>query len=107
MIWKIILITLGSVLFNHLGLAEELTFRTKKNVVINCVKCCTFWCTFLYMILNETGFITAITIALILSYISLWIEVLLSILNKKYNEIAGKIYSDEDTKMESVENEST
>lgn len=103
MIWKVIFIIIGVVLFNHLGLAQELTFHTKKNVIINCVKCCTFWCIFLYLVLNETGFIFSITIALLASYISLWLEVLFSILNKKYNEIAEGIYSNKDTEVESTD----
>lgn len=44
----LIYIMLIAVLFNHLGLAEIITFHSKKNVVLNCSKCLTFWTTLGY-----------------------------------------------------------
>lgn len=93
--WDLIYITLIAILFNHLGLAEKVTFGTKRNVVINCSKCLTFWTTTGYSLFYlGQGITLSLFTGFSLAYAALWIELLLNVLNYYYEKCYGKIYSE-------------
>lgn len=93
--WNLIYIMLIAVLFNHLGLAETLTFHTKRNLVINCSKCLTFWTTTGYSLFYMgQGIILSLVTGFALAYVALWVELLLNVLNHYYEKCYGKIYSE-------------
>ena len=94
--WDLLLIMLIAVLFNHLGLADTVTFHTKRNVVLNCSKCLTFWTSLGYSLLVlQWGCIQSIAVSFTLSYLALWVELLLNLLNLIYTKTYGKIYPSE------------
>ena len=94
--WDLLLIMLIAVLFNHLGLADTVTFHTKRNVVLNCSKCLTFWTSLGYSLLVlQWGCIPGIAVSFTLSYLALWVELLLNLLNLIYKKTYGKIYPSE------------
>lgn len=95
MLFETFILTIGAVLFNGLGLAEKITFHTKYNLIINCSKCLTFWIVFINLLYDKVSFFNCFTIALTCSYLALWLELLLSLLNKIYNGINDKIYTTE------------
>ena len=90
-------IMLIAVLFNHLGLADTVTFHTKRNVLINCSKCLTFWSTLGYSLLVlKWGIILAFLAAFSCTYCALWTELVLNVFNYFYQKTYGKIYSETD-----------
>ncbi len=95
MIWDVAMVVIASVLFNHLGMAEAVTFGTKDNVVINCTKCLTFWSTLAYMVTTHGMSVLAVFVPFTASYAALWIELSLNWLNFKYEAYYGKIHDDE------------
>lgn len=91
----LIYIMFTAVLFNHLGLAELVTFRIKRNVIINCSKCLTFWTTTGYsLFLLEWGVLHSLFAGFVLAYVALWVELALNVLNYYYEKCYGKIYSE-------------
>lgn len=84
-----------AVLFNHLGLADTLTFHSKKNLIVNCSKCLTFWLTTGYSLLFlSQGVIRSLFAGFCLAYMALWTELILNVLNYFYEKCYGKIYSE-------------
>jgi hypothetical protein len=102
----LIYIMLIAVLFNHLGLAEIITFHSKKNVVLNCSKCLTFWTTLGYsLFITGQGVIPSLFYSFILAYLALWVELLLNVFNYYYTKSYGKIYQAEDDTTSSSESD--
>lgn len=94
-----------AVLFNHLGLAEIITFHSKKNVVLNCSKCLTFWTTLGYsLFITGQGVIPSLFYSFTLAYLALWVE-LLNVFNYYYTKSYGKIYQAEDDTTSSSESD--
>lgn len=80
-----------AVLFNHLGLAEIITFHSKKNVILNCSKCLTFWTTLGYsLFIIEQGVIPSLFYSFTLAYLALWVELLLNVLITITPKVMGK-----------------
>lgn len=84
------LIMLSAVLFNHLGLADQM-IKTDKNVIVNCSKCFTFWAVLLYVLFTKQEVITAIGMAFLFSYLALWMQLLFEYLNLLYEKLYGKV----------------
>ena len=102
----LIYIMLIAVLFNHLGLAEIITFHSKKNVVLNCSKCLTFWTTLGYsLFITGQGVIPSLFYSFTLAYLALWAELLLNVFNYYYTKSYGKIYQAEDDTTSSSESD--
>nr|UVN00117.1 MAG: protein of unknown function DUF1360 [Bacteriophage sp.]UWD62286.1 MAG: Protein of unknown function (DUF1360) [Bacteriophage sp.]UWD76849.1 MAG: Protein of unknown function (DUF1360) [Bacteriophage sp.]DAW11920.1 MAG TPA: Protein of unknown function (DUF1360) [Caudoviricetes sp.] len=102
----LIYIMLIAVLFNHLGLAEIITFHSKKNVVLNCSKCLTFWTTLGYsLFITGQGVIPSLFYSFTLAYLALWVELLLNVFNYYYTKSYGKIYQAEDDTTSSSESD--
>jgi len=73
-------------LFIHLGLGDTMNKVLRMNFVLfRCVKCLTFWSVLCYslFILNVEQ---SVCVAFVLSYASLWVELLLSILTIRYEK---------------------
>ena len=89
-----LMVTVCCVLFIHMGLCEavERTFRYKFKI-ISCVRCLTFWCDLLYLTVTSTPVIHAVFYSFTLSYMSLWLEVLLTVTGRFYERIYSEIYA--------------
>ena len=93
---KIALIVLSVVLANHLELVDAIEKVVKhKLCIINCPKCCSFWCVLIYTITHRVPPINAVAISFLCAYSALWIELLCGIIDKLYNKIYESIYTTE------------
>ena len=93
---------------NHLGLIGKIESIIKREFpVINCPKCLTCWSIFAYGIAtvpcgSPQGIIAAVlqwlAIALLCSYLALWLNLIMYAIDTLYNRIYGKIedYNQED-----------
>ena len=63
--------------------------------VLSCPKCLVFWLSLAHLILCGCRLLTAVGASFIFSYVALWLDLGLSALNKKHNEISDKIFSAE------------
>lgn len=87
-------------------LAEIITFHSKKNVVLNCSKCLTFWTTLGYsLFITGQGVIPSLFYSFTLAYLALWVELLLNVFNYYYTKSYGKIYQAEDDTTSSSESD--
>lgn len=88
-------IFISSVLFIHLGLGEAISkILNTSFVLFRCVKCLTFWCTLSYSLFH-LSVVYSICIAFVLSYASIWMELLLGIIAKKYEEYSKDVDAEE------------
>lgn len=96
---EVIMIMVCCTLFNHMGLCEAIEKVIKHKIpIINCVKCFTFWSCLIYMILTKYDILLSLFIAFIMSYISLWLEMILGYMTMIYNKIYDEIYTSEKDK---------
>lgn len=89
------MLTVCSTLFIHMGLCEALEklFKVKFRV-LSCTKCLTFWMNIITLALLKADILTIVFCSFSMSYIALWLELLLSILSNRYEYIYTKIYSE-------------
>ena len=94
-----LMIAVCCVLFIHMGLYDELEKITGHRFkIISCTKCLVFWSCLLYMIITGNGIVKSVFTGFGLSYISLWLELLLSKLGVVYENLYSEIYSETDKK---------
>lgn len=85
------------VLANHLGLIEAIEGVIKRQLpIINCPKCCTFWSVLLYAIIAKVPPIASVTIAFVMSLMSVWTELLFGYIDTLYTRLYEKIYPTKD-----------
>ncbi len=91
---KIALIVLSAVLANHLGLVEAIENIIKhKFSIVNCPKCCSFWCVLIYTITHHVPPINAVAISFLCAYLALWLELLCGVMDQFYRKIYESIYT--------------
>lgn len=56
-------------------------------ILFRCPKCLVFWSVLSYLLLSNQSVVLSIFIAFICSYLALWIDLLLTIIAEKYEEI--------------------
>ena len=82
------------VTMNHLGLVKAVEEKVGYNLMIlNCVKCSTFWFTLIYTTTLSHQFIAPLAISFLASYIALWLELLEGYIDTLYNNLYDKIYN--------------
>ena len=103
-----LLIMFSCTAINHLGLISAIENAIKHNIpILNCPKCFTFWSVLAYYFITADytsslgafvhGAIGAGAVALLLSYASIWLELLMGIIDKLYNKAYEQIYPATDT----------
>lgn len=91
----IVCIFISCVLFIHLGLGETIGKIMRTDFILfKCVKCLTFWCVLGYSLIN-LPVEYSVCIAFVLSYASLWVELLLGIIAKRYEELSENVDAEE------------
>ena len=91
--WKeAVLLALACILFVNMGLSdaiqETLGFRSR---ILSCPKCLTFWTILVFLLFSGCRVLTAVVASFLFSYLVLWLDLLLTALNKLYNEISEQI----------------
>ena len=89
---------------NHLGLIPTIERITKRKLwVIDCPKCLTCWSVMAYQLVTNCNPLLSLAIALLCSYLALWLNLIMYAIDTLYNRIYGKIedynqeYDDEAT----------
>ena len=91
-----VMLMISVVLFDHTGLCDAIEDVTHyKFKILSCVKCGTFWSVLVYMLITMHHPIISITAAFVLSYMAIWLELLLGYLGKVYETCYNKIQTAE------------
>lgn len=80
----VVIVAVVCALASHLGLTQAVGKTIDK--VFGCTKCFTFWISALYFYISYSVPV-ALACAIAASYLSIWVEVYLVFLNRKYNEL--------------------
>ena len=97
------MITASATLMNHMGLVEAVEGVIRHKLpVVNCCKCCTFWCCLMYTLLVGVAVIPSVAVSFAAAYAAVWFELLLGIIDRIYTYIyestlATKTADTEDT----------
>ena len=98
--WRaIVAIVFISTAVNHLGLITAIERIIKRKLwIIDCPKCLTCWSVMTYQLVTGCHPLPSLAIALLCSYIALWLNLLMYAIDTFYNRIYGKIedYNQED-----------
>ena len=84
---------------NHLGLIGKIESIIKRELpVIDCPKCLTCWSVMAYQLVTNCNPLPSLAIALLCSYLALWLNLIMYAIDTLYNRIYGKIedYNKED-----------
>ena len=93
----IVSIVFVCVTMNHLGLIKGIEEVTGYEFpIIDCVKCSTFWFTFLYTGITSRQIIIPLAVSFLASYSAIWLELFEGYLDTLYLRLYGKIYEDAD-----------
>ena len=93
-------IIFSCVAVNHLGLVAAIEKVIRHNLpVLNCPKCLTFWSVLTCRVAVEinsslltlNSLLQTIAVAFLCSYVAIWLELLMYIIDTLYNRIYGKI----------------
>lgn len=97
--WKdIALLTLSCVLVNHMGLISAIEEVIKRKlIIVNCVKCLTFWSVLIFCLFNSSFWIESVAISFFSSYLAIWLELFFGYIDICYEKIYNKIYKDSET----------
>lgn len=92
MIMDVVAIVFICTAMNHMGLIGAIEREIGCILpVISCVKCSTFWATFVYLFFSKRAIILPMAAAFILSYLSLWLELLMGYIDSIYVKFYEKI----------------
>ena len=95
----IVAIVFISTAVNHLGLIPTIERIIKRKLwIIDCPKCLTCWSVMTYQLITNCNPLLSLAIALLCSYIALWLNLIMYAIDTLYNRIYGKIedYNQED-----------
>lgn len=88
MFTQVVMILTSCCLFIHLGLGNAICKIIRYNFILfRCPKCLAFWSVLSYLLLSNQSVVLSIFIAFICAYLALWIDLLLTIIADKYEEI--------------------
>lgn len=88
MVWIAICAAISAVLMQHLGLCEAIAEVIGK--VAKCHVCCCFWGTLAALLYSGCAIIEAISLSIIMAYLSNYFGILLMVLNKWYDVLWQK-----------------
>ena len=77
---------------NHLGLISTIERIIKRKLwIIDCPKCLTCWSVMTYQLVTNCNPLPSLAIALLCSYLALWLNLIMYAIDTLYNRIYGKI----------------
>lgn len=90
--WNVVAIMFICVSMNHMGLIGAIERELGHPLpIINCVKCSTWWLTMIYGLYSTGLFIVSVATAFLLSYLAVWLELLMGFIDSIYLKLYGKI----------------
>lgn len=89
MVWIAICAAISAVLMQHLGLCEAIAEVIGK--IARCHVCCCFWLTLAALLYSGCGIIAAISLSIIVAYLSNYFGILLMLMQKIYEKLWEKI----------------
>lgn len=87
-------ITIICVLANHMGLIAAIEERIERNIlIVNCCKCSTFWFSAIYLAVTGHNLIVALASSFGAAYLAVWLELLFGIIDRQYEHIYEKFFT--------------
>lgn len=107
MVWSdIVMITASSTLMNHMGLVEAVEGVIRHKLpIVNCSKCCSFWCCLVYALLSGVPVIPSVAVSFGAAYAAVWFELLLGYIDTLYIKFYESLYPQESATAEDTETE--
>ena len=103
--FDVAMLVFACVAANHLGLISAVEDVIGRNLpVINCPKCSVFWLVLAYLVCGRHNVLSSIAASFLMSYLALWLDLIMGCVDYLYNKVYDKIYSAED-KQASTTNE--
>lgn len=84
-----LIVMMCATLAQHLGLAQAIAEVISK--IADCPRCCSFWSSFLILVLIGCNIFIALGLSLIMAYLSHWFGLMLFVLNRLYDTIWRRI----------------
>lgn len=89
MVWIAICAAISAVLMQHLGLCEAIAEVIGK--IAKCHVCCCFWGTLAALLYSDCGIIVAVSLSIIMAYLSNYLSIILILMQKIYYWLWQKI----------------
>lgn len=89
MVWIAICAAISAVLMQHLGLCEAIAEVIGK--IAKCHVCCCFWGTLVALLYSGCGIIAAMSLSIIMAYLSNYFGIILMLMQKLYDKLWQKI----------------
>lgn len=89
MVWIAICAAVSAVLMQHLGLCEAIAEIIGK--IAKCHICCCFWLTLAALLYSGCGIIAAVSLSIIMAYMSNFFGIVLVLMQKVYNQLWEKV----------------
>lgn len=79
---------------NHLGLIDAIKEILGREIpIVGCAKCLTFWVTLPVCLLHHTCIVRAAAISFLSAYLTIWLELFMGFIDKKFEKLYDTIYS--------------
>lgn len=89
MVWIAICAAVSAVLMQHLGLCEAIAEIVSK--IAKCHVCCCFWLTLSALLYSGFGIVAAVSLSIVMAYLSNFFSILLVLMQKRYNQLWEKL----------------
>ena len=84
----------------HMGLVDAVLkfygMEDKDIPIIRCPKCLTFWSVLLFLVLTRHSVIHSLAMSFLASYVGIWLDLLLGIMDEWYEDIYKRISEGEE-----------
>lgn len=92
MAWIAVCAAVSAVLMQHLGLCEAIAEVICK--IAKCHVCCCFWLTLAALLYSGCGIIAAVSLSIVMAYMSNFFSIILVLMQKIYNQLWKKVNQD-------------
>ena len=76
-----------------MGLTDAIKKVVRYDVpIIGCVKCLTFWCCIVYLVVIRTNIIQAAAVSFLLAWCGVWLDLLMGFIDTQYIRFYEHIY---------------
>ena len=90
--WNAVAIMFICVAMNHMGFISAIEREVGHELpILNCTKCSSFWLTLVYSLYTTKVFIASVAMAFLLSYVAVWLELLMGLIDSFYLKFYEKI----------------
>lgn len=93
MVWIALIVMIVAGLAHHLGLPQAIASVVAK--VARCLKCLTFWATFIVLLIVGSGLLFAVMLSVLTAYLSHYWGLVMMLLNDLYNKLWERVNKNE------------